>query len=71
MITTHGGIRPGAGRKAGSVKPGTKRSMVNVKLTEEEKALALAIGEGNASEGVRRALAAQKIKLAATSKVKT
>jgi hypothetical protein len=69
--STHGGPRPGAGRKPGSVKPGTKRSMINVKLTEEEKSLALAIGEGNASEGVRRALAAQKSKQAATSKVKT
>lgn len=58
MTTTHGGAREGAGRKPGSIKPDARRLMINVKLTAEEKALALAIGDGNASEGIRRALSA-------------
>ena len=60
MTTTHGGARNGAGRKPGSIKPDARRLMVNVKLTPEEKALALTIGDGNASEGIRRALSAYK-----------
>jgi hypothetical protein len=61
MTTTHGGARDGAGRKPGSMKQDARRAMINVKLTPEEKALALAIGEGNASEGIRRALASHKL----------
>ena len=61
MTSTHGGAREGAGRKPGSIKPDAKRAMINVKLTTEEKALALAIGDGNASEGIRRALSAYPI----------
>lgn len=61
MTTTHGGAREGAGRKPGSTKRDARRAMINVKLTPEEKALALAIGEGNASEGIRRALASHKL----------
>jgi hypothetical protein len=61
MTTTHGGAREGAGRKPGSVKSDAKREAINVKLTQEEKVLALAIGDGNASEGIRRALASHKL----------
>lgn len=61
MTNTHGGAREGAGRKPGSVKPDAKREAINVKLTQVEKALALAIGDGNASEGIRRALSAYPI----------
>ena len=54
----HGGAREGAGRKPGSTKPDARRLMVNVKLSPEERDFALAIGDGNASEGIRRALSA-------------
>ena len=55
--SSHGGARPGAGRKLGYVKPGAKRAMIVVKVTTDEKDFARKLGEGNASEGVRRALA--------------
>ena len=55
-MTTHGGIRPGAGRKTGSTKPATRRSGIFVRLSEAELEQAKAIGEGNASAGVRKAL---------------
>ena len=61
MTTTHGGAREGAGRKPGSIKTDARRLMVNVKLSPEERDLALAIGNGNASEGIRRALASHKL----------
>lgn len=47
-----GGARPGAGRRPG-VLP-TKR--VNVSLDEQTLATARAIGDGNVSEGLRRAV---------------
>ena len=56
-MTTHGGTRPGAGRKTGSTKPATRRVGIFVRLSEAELAQARAIGEGNASAGVRQALA--------------
>ena len=52
----HGGARPGAGRKPGYRKPDARRNMVNVRLSDAELMLALQLGEGNASEGIRRAL---------------
>jgi hypothetical protein len=56
-MTTHGGIRPGAGRKTGSTKPTARRVGIFVRLSEAELEQARAIGEGNASAGVRQALA--------------
>ena len=55
-MTTHGGTRPGAGRKAGSTKTATRRAGIFVRLSEAELEQARAIGEGNASAGVRKAL---------------
>lgn len=52
-----GGARTGAGRKVGYRKPGARRHLLTVKVSEEERALALALGDGNASDGVRVALA--------------
>lgn len=57
MTTTHGGARAGAGRKLGYQKPEAKRELLVVKVTADEKDLARKLGDGNASEGVRRALA--------------
>ena len=54
---THGGIRPGAGRKTGSTKPTARRAGIFVRLSEAELEQARAIGDGNASAGVRAALA--------------
>lgn len=53
---THGGSRPGAGRKPGYRKPDAKRRAVCLRLTEEEYALAVRLGSGNASAGLRTAL---------------
>ena len=55
--STHGGARPGAGRKLGYRSPDAKRVMIVVKVTADEKEFARQLGNGNASEGVRRALA--------------
>jgi hypothetical protein len=55
---THGGARPGAGRKTGYRKPSARRVNVNVRLDAAELARAKALGDGNASEGIRRALKA-------------
>jgi hypothetical protein len=52
MGITHGGARDGAGRKP--VAP--KTVMKSVKLTHELWDRAQKIGEGNAAEGIRRAL---------------
>ena len=51
MNKPHGGARKGSGRKkiAGAV-------MKSVKLTLEHWAIAKEIGDGNAAEGIRRAL---------------
>ena len=57
MTTTHGGARPGAGRKLGYEKPGAKRALLVCKVTADEKDFARQLGNGNVSEGVRRALA--------------
>ena len=54
---THGGPRPGAGRKPGSVKPQTRRRLVAVRLDDAEMAKAISLGHGNASRGIRTALA--------------
>jgi hypothetical protein len=48
----HGGAREGAGRKPVALKT----VMKSVKLTPELWGLAQRIGEGNAAEGIRRAL---------------
>jgi hypothetical protein len=56
-MTTHGGTRPGAGRKTGSTKPTARRVGIFVRLSKAELEQARAIGEGNASAGVRQALA--------------
>ena len=54
---THGGARPGAGRKPGYRVPGAKhRKLRPILLSDEELALAQDIGAGNASYGVRRAI---------------
>lgn len=53
---THGGRRQGAGRPTGSAKPESRGLQVNVRLTDDEFAKALALGNGNASEGIRLAL---------------
>ena len=53
---THGGTRPGAGRKTGSTKPTARRAGISVRLSENELDQDRAIGEGNASAGVRKAL---------------
>jgi hypothetical protein len=56
-MTTHGGARAGAGRKTGSTKLTARRVGIFVRLSEAELEQARAIGEGNASAGVRQALA--------------
>jgi hypothetical protein len=60
-----GGFREGAGRKSFSDK-GTgeiaKTSVVNVRLTDDEKEHAVLIGDGSASAGIRLALSAYKLK---------
>jgi len=55
--STHGGARPGAGRKLGNGKPDAKSALLVCKVTTDEKDFARQLGNGNASEGVRRALA--------------
>jgi hypothetical protein len=55
---TAGGKRPGAGRPSGTTKPTARRRQVNLRLTEEELAKAEYLGQGNASAGLRAALAA-------------
>ena len=55
--TTHGGARTGAGRKLGYRSPDAKRVMIVVKVSADEKEFARTLGDGNASAGVRRALA--------------
>jgi hypothetical protein len=52
--TTHGGARPGAGRKA---KATGKLIFTAVRLDEETRAAALKIGDGSMAEGIRRAIA--------------
>jgi hypothetical protein len=54
---TRGGPRKGAGRPAGSTKTERTEKLM-VRLTPKERAKAEAIGQGNASEGLRIALAA-------------
>jgi hypothetical protein len=55
-MMTHGGTRPGAGRKTGSTKPTARRVGIFVRLSEAELEQFRLLGGGNASEGVRRAL---------------
>lgn len=55
--TTHGGPRPGAGRKPGWRKPDARRRMTCIKLTEAEHEAAIQLGNGNVSAGIRLALA--------------
>ena len=52
MSEKHGGARDGAGRKP--VAP--KTVMKSVKLTPDQWGRAQKIGDGNAAEGIRRAL---------------
>jgi hypothetical protein len=51
-----GGARPGAGRKPGYRKPGPVLSNYACRLDPDERALALELGGGNFSQGVRTAL---------------
>jgi hypothetical protein len=53
-----GGPRKGAGRPTGTTKPDAKRRQVCMRMTAAAHAKAAAIGGGNASEGLRLALAA-------------
>ena len=53
---TRGGPRPGAGRPTGTKKPGSRPRQVNARLSDLELAQAEALGDGNASEGLRVAL---------------
>ncbi|NCU21866.1 hypothetical protein EOM89_14460 [Candidatus Falkowbacteria bacterium] len=54
---THGGARPGAGRKPGDREPAAqKRTRRLVLLSEAELAIAQRLGNGNASYGIRWAL---------------
>lgn len=55
---TAGGKRPGAGRPAGTTTDDPKSEQVNVRLTPAQLIAAKRIGNGNASEGLRIALAA-------------
>ena len=61
---TRGGARAGAGRKPGSRQAEARRHLIAVKLNDQERALVLELGFGNASAGVRKALAmaARKVK---------
>lgn len=52
-----GGPRKGAGRPAGSTTTERTEKLM-VRLTQEDRAKAEAIGEGNASAGIRIALSA-------------
>lgn len=49
-----GGHRPGAGRKPGNRRPAVRASAV--KLSDDERAIAETLGDGNLSEGIRIAL---------------
>jgi hypothetical protein len=51
-----GGARPGAGRKPGYRKPGPVLSNYACRLDPAERALALELGDGNFTKGVRTAL---------------
>ena len=51
-----GGARPGAGRKPGSRQANARRHLLAVKVNDQERELALTLGFGNASAGVRKAL---------------
>ena len=51
-----GGPRPGAGRKAGYRKEHAARELIAVRLTAEQRRIAEALGDGNASAGIRAAL---------------
>jgi hypothetical protein len=54
---THGGPRPGAGRKPGYRKPNGRKNLVAVRLDDGELETATTLGDGNASAGIRSALA--------------
>lgn len=59
---THGGAREGAGPKTIAEKWGAEKTiMKSVKLPPELWERAKNIGEGNAAEGIRRALSRCKI----------
>jgi hypothetical protein len=51
-----GGARPGAGRKPGYRKPGPVLHNYACRLDPDERALALELGDGNFTKGVRTAL---------------
>ena len=57
-----GGLREGAGRKPFADREVVKTSVVNVRLTDDEKEHAILIGNGTASAGIRLALSAYKLK---------
>ena len=58
-MNNHGGPRPGAGRKPGVPLAGAAhRTRRMVMLSDAEWAQARTLGEGKASAGVRRAIAA-------------
>ena len=54
---TQGGKRNGAGRPSGSTKPDSMSEKLVVRLTKYDKEKAEIIGNGNASKGIRIALA--------------
>jgi hypothetical protein len=56
MTNQHGGPRAGAGRKPGWRKPNKRTRIMLVKVSDTEHGMALTVGDGNASLGVRRAL---------------
>lgn len=56
-----GGKRKGAGRPKGASIGETKTETVAFRCTLEEKEKAEKIGKGNASQGIRRALATYEI----------
>ena len=57
------GKRKGAGRPVGSTKPGGRSIVFPVRLNDEERDKAKLIGNGNASAGLRLALAKYNIKI--------
>ncbi len=57
MTNQHGGPRPGAGRKPGPHPDAAHRNRRMLLLNDAEYQQAREMGAGNASAGVRRALA--------------
>lgn len=56
-MSNRGGARPGAGRKPGPDPNAAHRVRRMIMLSEDEVKQARTLGDGNISEGVRRAIA--------------